>query len=50
MVRCPESLSKLEGLTGADALRAHGLDATAYKECVARLHALQDFQRKQDGN
>jgi hypothetical protein len=50
MERCPETLSKLEGLTGADALRAHSQDAATYKECMTRFHELQDFQRAQDGN
>lgn len=45
MVPCQEQLSKLEGLTGAHVDRARAEDVSAYRECAARLKALQDFER-----
>jgi len=46
---CAERLSKLEGLTGADAARAHAADAKAYFECAERHKALADFEHKRLG-
>jgi len=46
---CDRALSKLEGLTGADAARAHAVDAKAYFECADRHKALVDFERKRLG-
>lgn len=46
---CAETLSKLEGLTGADAARAHAVDAKAYFECAAKHKELAEFERKRLG-
>lgn len=47
---CPNQLPKLEGLTGADALRAAGDAARQYFECADAHNSLVEFERKRLGD
>lgn len=47
---CQPTLPKLEGKTGADALRAHNEAAAQYQECAARHNKLVEFERKRIGD
>lgn len=47
--KCPLELSELKGLTGADAARAHAIDAEMYFDCATRHNRWVDFELKQQG-